>query len=267
MPLFYGFPHGRNQMIAVASGDLGPPVLLSQGYYMYTEDDADLLQIERYRDVDCARFNGAWPKNGEEQHALLLSILPAAWTHHPEMGFSYMEDGSFYRKIACKTLGTPWGQRWFHILQKLGDAELLVIKQPAPQKLLLVSCALEAKGPSIQVTLTLLSGRVLAIETFGHATPRDPLLLEDLVEVAREYALEQGILETPHQKVECQLEGFTYTLPEGLMLWHYAQSIVTSDGLLEWLAYLRTLSRAELQQWDFYEMDCAASCSESVDEA
>ena len=107
-------------------------------------------------------------------------------------------------------------------------------------------------------------GSVLATRAFTKSSHGNPLLLEDLEQAALEEALLQGLLETDYQQVTCQLEGFAHALPGGLLLWPH--DTVTAEDFQEWLTYLRTLSEAQLELWDYYLMDMAASRSSSDDE-
>ena len=105
---------------------------------------------------------------------------------------------------------------------------------------------------------------MLGTQTFENIYPRNPLLLEDLEEAAEEHAQQQGLLETSYQEAACQLEGFTRDLPSGLLLWW--EEAVDAESLQTWLAYLQDLSEEELQLWDFYQMEDAASSSVSAEE-
>jgi hypothetical protein len=215
-----------------------------------------------YRAVDhCVMRGVAWPDNGPEQDAFLLSISPSSWTLR--LHRTYMDHA--LHQVASKTLDTPWGERWFDVWQEQAGHRLCVVKQPAPKRPLTVTCSLDVDGQSIQATFRFLSGRVLATEAFRHSFPHDPLLLEDLEQAAALQAFKQGLLETRYQEASCQLYGFACKLPSGLLIWH--QDTITLEGLQEWLAYLRTLSENELQRWDFYLMDIAISCSESTHES
>lgn len=210
--------------------------------------------IVYHNDVDCAMLCKDWPSSCEAQDVLLLSIPRDGWTFHLTDTF-YMEDTC--QHTAAKTLDTPWGQRWFHIWTQPSRTGLIVVKQPAPQRPLAVSCSLDAEEQDLRATFALLSGRVLATETYSISSG-EPLLLEDLQEAASLHAYQQGLLETSYQEVACQLEGFTQELPGGLVLWR--ESTVTSERLRAWLAHLQDLSPAKLDSWDFYAiMDITAS--------
>ena len=214
-----------------------------------------------YGDVDVARLRRNWPDSEEAQNTLLLSSPPPAWRLQPDLD-NHLNECSF-SMLAAKTLDTKWGKRWFHVWKEPVYSNITVVKQPAPKQMLIASCSFSIAQQSLQATFTLLSGRVLATRAFTNTFCRNPLLLEDLEQAALEEALQQGLLETDYQNVTCSLEGFTCALPGGLLLWHDA---VTAESFQEWLAYLRTLSESQLEHWDYYLMDVAASFSSSDDE-
>ena len=213
-----------------------------------------------YENADFAVLCEAWPDSRDEQDALLRCLPPSCWTLRPRTGFA----GCFYENVASRTLETSWGQRWFHVWRLTHDAELLVMKQPAPQRPLVVACALRVAGQGIEATFTFLSGRVLGTQTFENIYRRNALLLEHLEVAAEEHALQQGLLETSYQEAVCQLEGFARDLPSGLLLWW--ANTVDAESLQEWLAYLQSLSEEELQLWDVHQMDDATSSSDSAEE-
>ena len=215
--------------------------------------------MAHYWDVHHTSLSAAWPADANKQAALLQEIAPDAWQFHPEVDEYLNEAG--YKQIASLTLTTPFGQRWFHVWQLPWGGNLMVVKQPGPQHPVVVACSLSVTELGVQATFSLLSGRVLARKHFAEFSKDSPLLLEDLESAATEEAFAQGFLETKHQEVSLQLEGFAIQLPPGLLL--CSDPTKTTDARLQaWLAHLQGLSADELNAWDFYDMKSEGASEE-----
>ena len=201
--------------------------------------------------VDFANLRGlVWPKSENEQAALIQEIPPSSW----RVGF-YVNDflsECRFRQIAALSLATDFGQRWFDVWQHPQDGGLVAIKEPAWADVLVIGCSLHAGSQGPTATFALLSGRVLACETFPKLSPSRPLLVKTLVEIAEEEARSNELMESELQDVCLRIDGFTERLPDGLLL--CSDSNVTPADLQEWLSYLQTLSFHELTQWDFSKM-------------
>ena len=210
------------------------------------------LAIMKYAlDIDFSMLRGySWPSAMREQVSLLQSLRGASWQAHPHVNV-FLAEGCF-RQIAALSLPTAFGQRWFDVWQPPHGGGLVVIKEPAPTQTLVVGCNLHVGSQGPAATFVLLSGRLLAHKAFPDTSSTQPLLLENLMEAAFVEALQQGFLESGAQEVSLQMDGFTESLPEGLLLCSDAN--VTSAALRDWLSYLQACTTEELAGWDFYDL-------------
>lgn len=216
------------------------------------------FQESIYGVVDFAFHRGAWPQGKPEQTALLSGIHAKAWHRSTWYGIdNYLFGTRRHRCIAKAIVETRFGQRWFHVWQNPVEGKLVVVKQAAPDTPVMVGCELSAGLGGIRATFSLLSGRVLGTAAFNTISADAPLLVNDLRTAASAQALSHGLLETHRQAAGLVLPGFLQDLPDGLLLW--SSNAVTDAELQAWLTYLKSLSPADLADFDCIGEDASSS--------
>lgn len=220
------------------------------------------MAIRYHRDVEYGIISYPWPGARDAQVAMLRDLR--GWERDPLIG-DYLHDND-YEMTGAFTLDAGFGDRWFHVWMRPVDRNVIVIKQP-PSSTFLVQCNLAVAGlQHIRAEFATLSGRIFASKFFSlRGVHRyEPLLLEDLEEVAAEQALAQDLVESEYQYIQFMIEGVRRVLPPGLLLWD--RNTVDEAAFEAKLVQLRSLSdasEAELTDMNFYALGIPSSDGDS----
>ena len=195
------------------------------------------------RNCDVAWLSYPWPHSQGQQIRFLQRIPCSKWNEAPD--FDFILEG-YYNKLATLQIPTLFGMRWFEIYQNRLETHLLILKQSSNKASIDIRCVLSASQGQVEATFRLQNGAAIGFQSFEVADSKKPLFAQDLLDAAREQALAQRLLETPHERLCCCLPGFTSPVPSGLPLCNYGTP-VTENGLQSWLLYLRGLGTTELE--------------------
>ena len=199
-------------------------------------------------DVEVTERLVAWPRSKEDQVATLASIPPQAWTMIPEYKLGAWFWGGGHWLLADYVIDTQYGRRRFNVWKppKLDD-RVIVIKQMNPA-VLVITCALRLVGGKLEASFLLLSGHTFAKQSFEANLQDQVLYFYQLRYRARDFALEQGLLESRGHSSKLLLAGFAGELPDFTPVYRMSERALTMQNLEARLSYLQGLAPIELEE-------------------
>ena len=199
-------------------------------------------------DVEFAELLVRWPYCKEDQVAMLTTIPSQAWTMIPEHQLGTWFFGGGHWLLADYEISTQYGRRRFNVWKPPEvDDRVIVIKQGNPA-VLVITCALRPLGDKLEASFLLLSGRRFAKQSFEANLQDQVLYFYQLRYRARDFALEQGLLESRGHSSKLLLTGFAVELPDFTPVYKSSGHALTVQNLEARLSYLQGLMPSELEE-------------------
>ena len=199
---------------------------------------AEFFDMDSCGDCDVAWLPRSWPQQRVVQIALLLDIASTQWSPAPD--FDFIHEGC-YKAMGTFRLRTGFGHRWFMVWEDFLRSKVLILKQANTNVPVTIQCILHTQENRLDAIFRSFNGVQIGTQSFYAACMDKPLSTAEIIRAARDKALHQCLIETPHETICCYFPGFSSPLPPGIPLW-MPGSPLSEDNVQTWLAYLRTLS-------------------------